>query len=237
MKRLCTVILFALIVMFLSSCEKVTGDGPLVTQQRSISNFSGIDLRCSSNISFVQSNDYKVEVSAQQNIQEVLITEVVNHMLVIRYKNNVRVRSHDPVTLLISGPEFNSLRISGSGNIVCGGHLTSPNMDLDISGSGGITIPDINTSKVDANISGSGNISMMGEATDEELKISGSGNIDLLNLICQRATITISGSGDTRVNASQNLDIHISGSGSVYYKGTPVINTHTSGSGKVVHVN
>jgi hypothetical protein len=227
---------FGLFLLIFVSCEKVSGDGPVVNQVRSASNFSGIDLRCSAEVYYKQDNNYKVEVNAQQNIQDVLVTEVSDNKLVIRYKDNVRVRSHDQITIVVSSPTVTSLRISGSGNINTSGPVSSSSMNLDISGSGSITVVDLATGFTEANISGSGNIRVLsGSATEEKLRISGSGNIDLGNLAALKANTTTSGSGETYVNASQLLDVTISGSGSVFYKGTPIVNTSISGSGKVIH--
>jgi hypothetical protein len=236
MKKINFIILaFAIVVM--SSCEKVTGDGPVVNETRNIVNFAGVDLRVSADVYFKQDPNFKVEISAQRNILEVMETYVSNNKLVIKYKNDVRVRSHDPIIVMVSAPSADHFRISGSGNINVNGLLSPANMELDISGSGNILIPQLVTGSVDADISGSGNITVNnGSATDENLRISGSGTIDLLNLPANKASVNTSGSGDTKVNLSQNLDIKISGSGSVYYKGSPIINSSVSGSGKVIHI-
>ena len=236
MKKISVIILSVVVVAF-SSCEKVNGDGPVVTETRNIVNYSGIDLRVSADVYFKQDPNFKVEISAQRNILEVMETYVSDNKLVIKYKNNVRVHSHDPVIIMVSGPTADHLRISGSGNISVTGILSPSRLEMDISGSGNILIPQVATGYIDADISGSGNITInTGTATDEQLKISGSGTIDLLNVAANKASTNTSGSGDTKVNLSQNLDVKISGSGSVYYKGSPIINASVSGSGKVIHI-
>jgi hypothetical protein len=45
------------------------------------------------------------------------------------------------------------------------------------------------------------------------LEIYGSGDIDLSKLITTSAAITINGSGDCKVNATENLKAEINGSG------------------------
>jgi len=226
----------ALLSFVFLSCEKVTGDGPVVTETRNISGFSGIDLRVAGDVYFTQDPNFKVEVRAQQNILEVTETYVSDNRLVIRFKNNVRVRSHEPLAIFVSAPTANHFRISGSGKIVSTGALNPSNMELDISGSGNIEISELQTGVIDATISGSGDIKInSGSATEEKLRISGSGDIDLANVLAGSANTTTSGSGDIRLHAANQLTVKISGSGSVYYKGTPVINTNISGSGKLVH--
>ncbi|MFL5771756.1 MAG: head GIN domain-containing protein [Flavisolibacter sp.] len=232
-------LLFISMSLLMVSCikEQVSGDGPLVTETRSINNFSAIDLQCSANVVYKQDAAYKVEITAQQNILDVMITEVSNNKLVIKYKNDVRVKSHDQITIVVSSPDMRPLRISGSGNITTLAPLNSSSMEMNISGSGNIDVAEITTGMIDASISGSGNMKISaGTGSEEKLRISGSGNIDMQNVVVTKATTTTSGSGESRVNASQNLDVTISGSGSVYYKGTPIINTSISGSGKVIHL-
>ena len=237
MKHLHLLLISAAAIM-MTSCykDRITGEGPLVTETRAHSNFSGIDLRISGDVYFNQDTVYKVEVEAQENILDVMETYVSNNKLVIKFKNDVRVKDHEPVRIMISGPSVKELKISGSGNITTTGAINPSGMEMDIDGSGNIHMTELNTGFLDADISGSGNITVdAGTATEEKLRISGSGNINLGDIAASKATATTSGSGDMRVNAAQTLNVTISGSGNVYYKGNPVINTSISGSGKVLH--
>src|SRR3954464_5325350 len=92
-----SLLLLSAMTVYLTSCEKVTGDGPVVTQTRSVVNFSGIDLRVSGDVEFKQDPNYKVEVTAQQNILDVMETYVSNNRLVVKFKNDVIVKSHESV--------------------------------------------------------------------------------------------------------------------------------------------
>lgn len=233
MKKWSLVILVMVTVVF-TACEKVVGEGPIVTQHRSISNFSGIDLRMNADVIFTQSPNYSVEVRAQQNVLDVLGTEKRGNKLVIKLENDVRLRRHEPVTLYVSGPHLSSLRVSGSGNIKTPSLIDADNLEIDISGSGDVQMADLVAPSLEANISGSGNIKVgTGVVPEEKLRISGSGDIDLANVQAQRVNTTTSGSGNIRVHALHELNVIISGSGNVYYKGQPSIYTSTSGSGKV----
>jgi len=224
----------SVLMFMMTSCEKVIGEGPVVTENRNHSNYIGVDLRCSAEVQFYQSNEFKVEVSAQQNILDILITEVYNNRLVIRFKNDTRVKSHEPIRVKVSAPEGKSFRISGSGNILAQTPLNPASLDLDISGSGNIELGQVTTTSIDANISGSGNMRITsGTAETERLRISGSGNINFAGVVAQNVTTNTSGSGETRVHAVNNLNVTISGSGSVYYLGSPTVNVSISGSGNV----
>ena len=228
-------VLFAFIILVMgSSCKKTIGEGATVTEQRSTGNFTGIELSIPATVNFSQAPNYKVEISGQQNVLNIIETYVSGSRLVIKIKNKKKLGRHDAITATITAPALNSLRVAGSGNLNTSGSLSPTLMNLDISGSGNITMDNLATNMLDANISGSGNITIAtGTATKEKLQISGSGNMELQNIVANKVTTTTSGSGEMRVHAVQNLAVTISGSGSVFYKGSPIIATNISGSGKV----
>lgn len=222
--------------IIVTSCEKVVGEGALVTETRTTGSFTGIESEVSGNIIYAQGNDYKVDLTAQQNILNVMETPIVSNKLVVRFKSGVRVKSHEQITIKVTAPSISSISSSGSGNVTVLSPLVSNDLSFRLSGSGNVDLPTITCSYLETSISGSGNISIAGgTATSELFKISGSGDIDARNVLSKSATTNTSGSGTIRLSASERLDVTISGSGSVYYWGTPIVSTNVSGSGRVIH--
>ena len=236
MKQSILIILSAMSLFVYTSCEKIVGEGPVVSQTRNVSNFKSVSISVSGTINYTMSPTYNVEILAQQNILDVMQTNLVGDQLVIKFKDGVRVKDHDNIVINISAPYANGISLSGSAEVKVAGTINTTDCELRVSGSGNITVANlILSNKLYATISGSGNITVnTGTAKEEELQISGSGNIDLANVIAEKAETHISGSGDMHVNLSQILDATISGSGSVFYRGTPQVSTHISGSGRVV---
>jgi hypothetical protein len=184
---------------------------------------------------YSQDTVYKIELSAQHNILDGIETYISGNKLVIKVRDGVRLRSYEPIKAMVTAPALTALRVSGSGDIVTTNTFPRNDINLDVSGSGSITIAEINGVYGDVNISGSGNIKVNNGTIDEEkLKISGSGNIELSNVSAKKATTTTSGSGDMKLKVSDYLNVTISGSGSIFYVGNPLINTQISGSGKVM---
>ncbi|HEY8388471.1 MAG TPA: head GIN domain-containing protein [Parasegetibacter sp.] len=219
----------------LSSCRKIHGEGPIVSQNRAVNPFSGIDMSVSGDVYFSEAEDVSVEISAQQNIIDVIQTKLVGGHLVIKVKDGVRLRRHEDITVKVSGPGVRSLNLSGSGNLSVIGPFNPTYCQLRISGSGNIQIPQLTTANLEAWISGSGDIRIeTGEAHDADLHISGSGSMDMLHFRVNHAETHTSGSGTIKLHVTNTLDASISGSGTVYYQGNPLINTKISGSGSVV---
>jgi hypothetical protein len=236
MKRISILLSIGSMIVF-SSCERVIGEGDLRTETRSTGNFTGVETQISGNIYYTQGPEYKVELTAQQNILNVMETPIINNKLVVRFRNNVRVKSHEQITVRVTAPSISGINSSGSENVTVLSPLTSNQLSFNLSGSGNISLPDITTSHLEATISGSGNIYVSsGSATTSHFKISGSGNIDAQNIQSKSAITNTSGSGTIKLNTSETLDVTISGSGSVFYLGNPVINTNISGSGRVIHL-
>jgi hypothetical protein len=235
MKQL-TLALVSLVALLSTSCHKVTGKGPVVTEVRPLSNFSAIDMRINGDVYFRQDPAYKVEINAQQNILDRMETYVSNGRLVIRFEDNVWVRN-EHIVVNLSAPSVNFFKVDGSGSLTTTGLINPSNIELRVEGSGDIRIIDMATGNVNAKVSGSGSIRVNnGTATDVDLEITGSGDIDMLNVSANKARTNTSGSGNTKVNASQTLDVNITGSGNIYYKSNPVINTRVTGSGRLIKV-
>jgi len=218
-----------------SSCKKVVGEGDLQTETRNIADFSGVSASIGGKIYYKIDPVYKVEITAQRNILDVIQATKSNGHLLLKVKDGVRIKSNEEITVNISAPRADYLHLSGTGDLAIIGNIISTNLDMGISGTGNITVQSVTvTDKIDANISGSGNINVQsGVARNEDLRISGSGKLFIDGVVAEKAKTTISGSGDIQINVSQTLDATISGSGSVYYRGHPLISTSISGSGKV----
>lgn len=224
----------------LTACNKsifgsIKGKGPNVTEIRSITGFNKIRLDIDADITYIQDSNYFVEISAQENVLNVLTTKVSAGELNVEFSK--WVRRHSNISIVIHSPEIKGLNISGSGNITANGPINTNYMDLHISGSGNINLGTLNSDELEASISGSGNIQVNGgTANNQRATISGSGSMDMLGLSATNSNAKISGSGSITVKVIQQLDATISGSGNIRYAGTPIVNTHISGSGSVIHL-
>src|SRR5689334_7493045 len=118
---------FACVMLLLTSCEKVTGEGPTRTEIRDRRGFSEIDMRVSGTVYIQKDAAYKLEVTAQQNILENLETNIVGNKLVLKFKDGVKVKSHEDIVVRVSSPEVAGVRLSGSGNVYVSGALDQTN--------------------------------------------------------------------------------------------------------------
>lgn len=230
--------LFISIAFF--SCQKnpfwgIRGKGSNTTETINGKGFNKIELAFDATILYAQDSVYKVEISAQKNIQQVIETSINKEVLT--FKASEKLLEHNPIEIIIHSPSIYGFKVSGNGYINGQNAIVTNSMNLTVNGSGGISIPSITTDLVAADISGSGNIKVDGGAAkNQTIHVSGAGNTDFLNMTCNRSTIDVSGSGDMKVWVTEELNVTISGSGKVSYKGSPTINSNISGSGKIIHL-
>ena len=234
MKQIKLLVIVALVIAFFTSCDKVVGEGPVTTTDRTVAQFSGIDVSVPADIYYYTGTEYKVQIQAQQNITDLIETDVSGSTLQIHFnRNNVNIKSGS-VRINVTSPTVNSIRISGSGNLYVPVRIEADNFQLSLSGSCGAEIDSLIANSFASSISGSGHIKVLqGSTHNIEVEISGSGDVDMLGVTAANVTTHSSGSGTIKVTATSKLDAHISGSGMVYYKGSPDISTDISGSGGV----
>src|SRR6476469_497303 len=112
-----------LAVIFLSSClkERIEGNGHIVSEVRSLSNFTGVENHGSKHIHIAYGADYKVELRGSSNLISIYETEIMNGTLYPHFRN-VNVR-HDDIEVYITMPAIKRVRLSGSGNISIHGNF------------------------------------------------------------------------------------------------------------------
>lgn len=113
--------------------------------------------------------------------------------------------------------------------------VTAPSVtNFELRGSGDLTISGYDQPRLSVGISGSGEVEASGQAASVAIRIAGSGEADLEDVVTQRASISIAGSGDARVGPSESADISIAGSGDAILTSRPAdIRQRIAGSGRI----
>ncbi len=79
---------------------------------------------------------------------------------------------------------------------------------------------------------------LSGTADEARFGVAGSGDINARNFTARKVSVSISGSGDAHVNATEMLEAKVAGSGDITYSGHPHdVSRRVSGSGSVEAAN
>lgn len=234
MKKIILAALILWSLVQLTSCKKVIGEGPVVTQDRNTGTFTGIEMGTPGDLYYTPGTQLSIQVIAQQNIADIIETYVAGNTLRVKVRNSVNIKSHERIVIKVTAPDINDIGVNGSGNVHIQNEYAPERIKLFVNGSGELTAAKIIGDHIETKISGSGRLNVVNGSTNTlDVGISGSGLADVAGLVAKEAKADISGSASIRVNASDLLDCRISGSGIIFYKGNPKINSKISGSGRV----
>lgn len=174
-----------------------------------------------------------VEIKGEENILSYVETYIDDGNLVVKYKNNVNINTHNDLTVYVTTASLEDVEILGSGDITGDGRFVNDDgMEISVMGSGNIKL-EVDAPKVKAKTTGSGNIYLSGITKDISCSTMGSGNIDASELKAENARATTMGSGDIKVFGSIKIDATINGSGNIRYSGGGSVSTVTHGSGSI----
>lgn len=243
MKRLSSLFLILLAAAQLTlaqSCKNnwsgktVQGSGSVSKQNRNESGFTRVASSISGDVFVKVGSAFKIEVEAQENLKEYIVTEIKENTLHIKYKDNINVKTNETLRVYVEAPSFEGFSLAGSGDMNVEGDLNSEKMSLSLAGSGDMRVEKVQAKKVAANLAGSGNLSVKGGSAEEAVySIAGSGDIDAEGCSVKTAKCSIAGSGNVQCNASDSLNASIAGSGDVRYLGKPAVKSSVVGSGSV----
>lgn len=209
-----------MLLVCITSCsdddDTLIGSGNLKTETRTVDTFTKISSEGVFDVTVTQGTSQSLEITADDNIIGLVRTSISNNELRLHLNENYDYRNIT-IRANISVASLNGLRNFGVGDMYI----------LDVDNNGTFSIEN----------EGSGNIEIDGVSMGLTIRNQGSGDISGFDFFVNDCTIDIEGSGDVKINCSDNLDVDIEGSGNVYYKGFPNINISIEGSGRVINFN
>jgi hypothetical protein len=241
-----------LLIAPVCGCEVIHGSGHLASEERDISKFDRVVVAGQADVEFVQEDDRSLNVEAEDNLIDKVVTKVENGALVVETKSGALLEPTLPIAVRVSGPDLGQISMQGSGEFSCetlassrlgvhvGGSgsvhvdaLASDEIVVDVTGSGELSIDDLDGDELSIDIAGSGQVGIAGDADSQTIHVGGSGSYFGAQLESDDVVVDIDGSGDVEVFAQRTLNVSIDGSGSVRFKGDASVFSLLGGTGTV----
>ena len=215
------------------SSRSVNASGHVITEKRSVTNFNAIELSGGIDLYIHPNSSEKLEVKADDNIMDMIITEVNGGTLKIYTKASIRNPESMRVDVWVD--DLESLSVSGGTDTYFEGMLKTDHFKVVSSGASDVSI-DIETKELILVASGSSDINLRGSADYLKATASGSSDLKAYDLAVKKCKLKASGSSDAYVFVSDELELSASGSSDVHYKGDAEIKAmNVSGSSDVHH--
>ncbi len=234
------ILVIVLFITTLSSClinniTGINGNGIVKTEIREIAPYKKIKASGAVNIYISQGDSYSLKVESDENLLEFIETYIKGDELVVEQSENFGKTTK--LNIYVTVKELSSIDVSGACDITSQNMLSTPDFDLEISGSSDVSLI-LATSNLNINVSGASDINLKGKASKARIESSGASTIKAFEFVVRDFVISTSGASDMEVNVVDNLNVDVSGASTVRYKGSPTkIDQNISGAGSIKKVD
>ncbi len=235
-KQLQLIGIFAVLCILLSSCwfmgPSVKGNGNVTEETRQVDEFDQIKVSRGINVYITQGSPAKVVVIADNNLHEIITTEVNGSVLKVSANENIRWAKEKKVIITVE--KLNGVETSSGSNAWSQNRIMSEHMELKASSGANLTM-EVNAKYLKANCSSGANIRLSGLAKEAELEASSGANLKGEELTADQCRMRASSGGNTSSTVTEKLEANASSGGNVVYYGEPNSTDINSSSGGNIH--
>lgn len=231
----------SVIALVLSSCrllggERISGNGRIVTQQRNVSRFDGVDIGGAMEVRLRQDATPSVRVEADENLQEYIDIHVEGGTLVVVPERGFNLRPSNKIIVYVSSPDLKDVEVSGASRLIGETPISGNRLQVHVSGASEVNM-DVKLSELETDISGASAVQFRGSASTVSTQASGASKVRCRDLATDETTVELSGASTAEVAANKQLNIEASGASNVRYWGNASINQKSSGASNVQKVS
>jgi len=197
----------------------VKGNGNVVTQNRPVTDFNKINVCCGMNVTITQGENIAVVVETDENLQDLVITEVSNGELVIRRSGSGNFRP-TKLNIQVTAKTMEALDCSSGSNVKVPAAFNTPKLNFDASSGCNVEVV-LAAQLLEADISSGCNISFSGSAKTLSIDASSGSNFYADSLECDYVKANGSSGANVHVRALLELEAHASSGANIGYNGLP----------------
>ncbi len=210
------------------------GNGIVTNEIRKVNeDFTEITASEGLNVYVTQADDFEISVKADENIIDLIGTDVKNGRLKVHAIQNIGRATKN---VYVSLPNIEALRGSSGAHLNTRNRIQSERMEIDGS-SGAILNIEIDADDLYLEASSGANLDISGDTDIAQVEVSSGGNIDADDLQAKDCRAEASSGGNVKINVSESLVAEASSGGNISYSGQPKVSTKKSFSGSVTQRN
>jgi len=232
-------------VAALSGCKefpRIIGSNNIETRDFDYSGFTRIDISHAFTAEIVQSDNYQVEVTLNDNLFDYLSISRSGNTLTIKMDpmssflhttQHVKISLPDLVAVTISGASHGTvtgfadatlfdLNVSGASRLEIDGLKTTGSTYIEVSGASRLS-GNLDTVDGDFTVSGASTLELSGSATDVKLDVSGASHATLGTFKIVDTSVSVTGASSATIDVSGRLDLNVSGASRLIYSGNATL--------------
>lgn len=236
MKKLLILIVLSILT---TSCINlntgITGSKNVTTESRNISSdFTGIKVSQGIEVLLTQDAETSLTAEMDDNLHELLITEVKEGILKIYFKENVSKRKAS--TIYLTMPKISKVKTSSGSEVIGQNTLKVNDLNLDSSSGSEINLQ-LDANSIESESSSGSQIDLKGTCNNLSAKASSGSGIDAEELVAIEVTAKASSGASIDIQATESITAKASSGASIDCEGNPKEKNVQKSSGGDVRVH
>lgn len=226
MTTLIKIIVATILSLTLFSCNfdinmnsGVQGNGNVQTEERTIDgNFSTIKATEGLDVYLTQSNNESILVEADENLHELIVTEVIDGVLKIHTKQNIGKATSKKV--IINFKDISSIISTSGSDVYSTNTINVEELQLKTTSGSDMTL-EVNTSVLNCKSTSGSDLRLSGKTQRLIAEATSGSDIKAENLIAESSQVKATSGADITVNTSKELTAKATSGGDIKYYGNP----------------
>ena len=220
-----------ILTLLFTSCIRMgyeTGSGNVVTEYRDLPYFNKVKVTDGLDVKIEQGSKAKVVVNADDNLIDLIKTEVENDQLNI-YIEKMFIRSKN-IEVLLTVNDLEELEASAGSSVKGQNPIRGSNLKVKAH-AGSLLDLNLDVDQFEFNASSGSNSKLGGITKNMLVKTSSGANLDAYDLVADLAEIKSSSGSNVKIQVRKEILADISSGGNVTCKGEPEIKNINKSSG------
>jgi hypothetical protein len=239
MTTLVKIIAATLISFSLFSCNfnmnlnpGVKGNGDVNIENRTMNQpFTAIKATEGLDVYLTQSDTESIRVEADENLQDIIVTEVIDGVLKIHTKQNIGRCTSKKV--MVSFRDISSIISTSGSDVYSTNTITTETLELE-STSGSDMKLDVNTTTLNCKSTSGSDLKLSGKTIKLIAEATSGSDIKAEDLIAESSQVKATSGAGITVNTTKELTANATSGADIKYLGNPeVVNKNNSSSGSI----
>jgi Putative auto-transporter adhesin, head GIN domain len=234
------IILLVIATVTLTSCNfdinfgQTDGNGNVTTETRNVSeDFNSIRGSAGLDVYITQGNTASIKVEADENLHEIIETEITNGKLHITTSDNHNIGRAKSKKVYVTYVSLDEVASSSGADVIVNGILEAENLTLDSSSGSDLEV-EVFAKNLYIDCSSGADIKVSGRASELSADASSGSEINAKDLLVINCKTEVSSGADITVNVKERLEVDASSGGDVHYYGNPTaVQNNSSKSGSL----